>query len=176
MQWWQWVLLSADLTPADLCRYRPSDPVYCWGKTTFPATAEGSPSSERGAGNVTDTGWQTLNSDNRKLMHGAPLKAQRIACGTLKLTRLSRWHMLILWLWPQFHLWVSASGSPPILLAHWPHKDRPCRYWSRPVNTNVSGLVFFLFFASKNKSQYGISNLKLNVKIGLAFVLLNDPI
>lgn len=118
----------------------------------------------------------TLNSDNRKLMHGAPLKAQHIACGTLKLTRLSRWHMLILWLWPWFHLWVSASGSPPILLAHWPHKDRPCRYWSRPVNTNVSGLVFFYFFASKNKSQYGISNLKLNVKIGLAFVLLNDPI
>lgn len=37
----------------------------------------------------------SLNSDNRKLMQWAPLKAQHIASSTLKLTRLSRWHMLI---------------------------------------------------------------------------------
>lgn len=84
----------------------------------------------------------TLNSDNRKLMQEEQLKAQHIAGGTLKLTLLSRWHMLILWLWPQFNSWFSASGCPPMLLAHWPHKDRPCRYWSCTVNTNVSGLHF----------------------------------
>lgn len=49
--------LSAALTP---CHNRPSDPVYCSGKTTFHATVPRSPSSERGTGNVTDTGWQTL--------------------------------------------------------------------------------------------------------------------
>lgn len=96
----------------------------------------------------------TLNSDNRKLMQGVQLKAQHIACGTLKLTRLSRWHMLIPWLWPRFNLWFSASGCRPMLLACWPHKDRPCRYWSCPVNTNISGWAF----PSQEKSQHDISH------------------
>lgn len=81
----------------------------------------------------------TLNSDNRKWMQGALLKAQHTACGTLKLTRLSRWHVLIAPLWPQFHLWFFAFGLNPMLLAHWSLKDRPCRCWSCPLNTNGSG-------------------------------------
>ena len=60
----------------------------------------------------------TLNPDNRKLMQRVQLKAQHTACGTLKLTRLSRWHMLILWPWPLFHLWFFACGCPQKLLAH----------------------------------------------------------
>lgn len=110
----------------------------------------------------------TLNSDNRKLMQGAQLKAQHIAGGTLKLTLLSGWHMLILWLWPQFNLWFSASGCPPMLLAHWPHKDRPCRYWSSLVNANVSVFSIPEQISTRHQQLY-----KLKAKGGLAVVLWN---
>lgn len=157
MQWRQWEPLSATSTPQDLCHYRPSDPVYCKGENNISRTRSEIPGQgerERNQRCEWHRVTNTLNPDNRKLMQVPQLKAQHISGDTLKLTLPSRWHMLIPWPGPWFSLWFSASGCPPKLLAHWPHKDRACRYWSRPVNTNVGGSAF----PPKNKFQQGISN------------------
>lgn len=71
----------------------------------------------RSPSHMTDTGWQTLWTQERGT--GNECGGSALALGstrrmwhTLKLTRLPRWHMLIPRLWPyKHHLWFSPSDG-----------------------------------------------------------------